>query len=675
MIEDLAKSGIKSKHVKALKLEVLTGKQTVALGHQYSAASYKLPYFGTNGKVAGYHRVRYLEQPKGAFGEKPDKVPRYTGPSGKRPYAYFPPVIDWADALSDTDTVLVITEGEKKAIAGCLAGWHVIGLGGVAMFQAMKEGYDLLPELDDFELNNRIVVICYDSDKHTNHNIMRDQTTLATRLLERGAHVMLTDIPTDKHGEKMGLDDYLVQYDEKDWNDELTGLLTNDEHTYPYVASRELYRLNDEVAYIRKQGAYYHFEQEALRNEPTRLQKTAYANQFYEKPAPTEEDINKTKTVNVFEEWFKWPQRREHSDLVYEPGCDSMVTEDNSLNMWKGWGCDPVEGDISPFTELLDHLVSVEPEVGPWLWQWLAYPLQNPGAKLYSAVLLHSPMQGTGKTFLGEIVGDIYGRNFTTLSQDDLTNNYTYVFANKQFALADEVIAAKDGRKHADRLKSLITQEQMKIEKKFEPIYFIRDTINYLFTSNHVDALYIEDADRRYCVIKVPSIALPTEFYDKVRAWRRSGGPAHLFYHLLHNVDCSTFRPTAAPPRTKAHNEMKNAVMSDVDAWAYAIRESEEALVPEDAKGAKVHDRRELFTPTEALKLYDPVGHKGTYANSVGKALAKVEFPIRELRVPGHGKLRLWALRNSAHWEAQPGEAWRAQYLDQMENKIRSKVT
>ena len=62
--------------------------------------------------------------------------------------------------------------------------------------------------------------------------------------------------------------------------------------------------------------------------------------------------------------------------------------------------------------ELIFQQCSKEAEIAStlykWLLQWMAYPLQNPGAKMGSAVVMHGP-QGTGKSLIFTTLAEIYG--------------------------------------------------------------------------------------------------------------------------------------------------------------------------------------------------------------------------------------------------------------------------
>lgn len=110
---------------------------------------------------------------------------------------------------------VILTEGEKKALCGCINGFPTIGLGGSNNF--LLEG-GLLPELDQWTWSGRFVYIAYDSDSVDNKRVMDAEESLATELALRGAIVCRVRIPrgpvSREHplGAKMAMDDYIVEH-------------------------------------------------------------------------------------------------------------------------------------------------------------------------------------------------------------------------------------------------------------------------------------------------------------------------------------------------------------------------------------------------------------------------------------------------------------------------------
>jgi hypothetical protein len=288
------------------------------------------------------------------------------------------------------------------------------------------------------------------------------------------------------------------------------------------------------------------------------------ANRFAIKTITHANGTTTATRVSIAKEWLEWPERRQVERMVYEPGRPEFF--DNQLNRWRGWGCKSIEGNTTQWEQLLDAVFRGNAEARRWFEQWCAYPIQNPGKKMAHAVILWGAKQGTGKTTIGETLGRIYGTNFSVIREEQLHASFNDWAADKQFILADEITGTGDKRTHSDRLKLMVTGSTVHVNKKFEPEYTLRDSINYLFTSNHCDSFYLEESDRRYFVWEVNGTTPGGDFFNEYYRWLDSGGPSALFHRLQH-LDLSDFQPHQAPPKTAAKEEMIELGRSELDRW------------------------------------------------------------------------------------------------------------
>jgi putative DNA primase/helicase len=140
------------------------------------------------------------------------KSVKYESPKGQPNQVYLPPGV--AQALPDPGRELLLTEGEKKALASTQYGFPCIGLIGVFGWKDGKQE-SLLPALERVAWPGRTVFIAFDSDITTNPEVQDAESRLAAQLTNRGAKVRVVRIPDgppDKDGKptKQGLDDYLV---------------------------------------------------------------------------------------------------------------------------------------------------------------------------------------------------------------------------------------------------------------------------------------------------------------------------------------------------------------------------------------------------------------------------------------------------------------------------------
>lgn len=595
-----------------------------------------------------YYRVRFLGEPTRSLKDQTsDKAPpKYWQPPKSGCAAYFPPIIDWKPILADTSQALVITEGELKAAKACKEGLPTVSIGGVDGFVSSRFDLLFLPDLEKVDWFKRDVYIVYDSDIIRKQSVARAAAALAEELWKRGALPHIGYLPEDANEEdKVGLDDYLLEHTADDFRREVLGTATG------LTTSRIMFNMNNRVLYVKNMGMVLETVGE---NEWEFRRVEAFEKHSEYTLASVKENVVlptgavQSVPVNAAKKWLGWPMRAQASKVVYEPGFTGPL-DDGTFSTWPGWGCEPAKGDTAPFDDLFNFMTSsLGKDEKKWLLQWFAYPLQNPGAKLLSSVVMHGA-QGTGKTFLGRLMEGIYGRNFISIGQAQLDGSFNDWLECRQFIVGDEVLG-NETRKFADKLKGMVTNGDIVVSKKYIPTYVIRDCVNYYFTSNHPDAFFMEDDDRRYFVCEVPIKKMPDDFYARVDAWKKAGGAAHLFYKLL-RVDLAGFNPNAAPPQTAAKRGMRQLNLSDHGAWLRELVESpDDMLRLGDAALAS-----DLYSVKQLLAIYDPLGAKRLTAVGMAKECKRAGLPMadggRQLRVEGFGQERYYIIRNRDKWE------------------------
>lgn len=143
-------------------------------------------------------------------------------------HLFFPP--NSKDLLKDKSTHIVIVEAEKSALAiaafaqrtnqkllpiaigGCW-GWRRSDGKVLTPSGGMKATSGPSPDFDLLDLENRGVLIVFDSNAATNKKVQAARDTLSREMIRRGALVMVGDVP-DTNGVN-GPDDLIAEFD--DW--------------------------------------------------------------------------------------------------------------------------------------------------------------------------------------------------------------------------------------------------------------------------------------------------------------------------------------------------------------------------------------------------------------------------------------------------------------------------
>ena len=566
---------------------------------------------------ADFFRYRYLQyQPSKGFGavaSAPAKQLRYAQPPNSGCQVYMPPLLrqPWSAVANDPETSLVITEGELKAACLSSVGVPCLGLGGVYSWRSAREGQAFLPTLEQFNWEGRTVNLCFDSDIATNPAVRMAASRLAYELTQRKAVVLVTELPATEEQAKVGLDDYALAYGMQSLMDLLANALPD-----PHNAA--LHEMNTEVAYLDSTVEVLRLEDGKCFN-PRQFTDAAYVGRTYHVKTATGDGKETLVERRTAKEWLKWQHRTVVGKLEYLPGAP-RITEEGYYNVWPGWAVQPSsKGTIAPWEDMIGTLLQgALPQEVHWLKSWLAYPLAHPGTKLYSAVLIWGQQQGTGKTLLGETMEYIYGQNFQAITNDDLSSGYTHWLVRKQFIAGDEISIDGNKRKSTDAMKNIITRTSATVNVKYQPQYTIKDCCNYYFTSNHSDAFFVEDSDRRFFIHEVKGSPQPQAVYNRYMHWlKHEGGAARLFYHLAEEVDLAQFNPTANPPTTASKVDMILAGKSDLDSWCLRLKAEPNTLLP---------SKYSLYTVHELLSLYDVNKRNLVSATGLGKALERAGF-------------------------------------------------
>jgi Family of unknown function (DUF5906)/Domain of unknown function (DUF3854) len=592
-----------------------------------------IPYFNIDGDNTNHYRFRYLEQDLG-FNSLTGKNPLKYAQPGKSPVAvYFSPEKDWKLAL-EADEDLYITEGELKAICAChlLPEHSTLGLGGAWMF--LLDG-ELHPDIRQLVRPGRRFYIMMDSDAKDNLHVRQAENKLARLLTDAGAMPHIVRLPSimgkDRDGKelKTGLDDFLLKKDKE----ALQALIDGTEADAP---ARALNEMAAEVVYLKGSDIVY-CPADNLRMKTEKFVASQYANRHYIQEVETKDGGKRPVEKDTAKEFMKWEARPELNKFTFVPGGESIIGRD--YNLWAGWAFEPVKGDVTPWIRFMKYIFDSKPkEERLWFERWVAYPIQHPGTKLKSAPIMWG-QQGSGKTFLGEIIARLYGwrddnevpnkrQAACKFSNHELKSQFTNGFEAMQFALGDEIVVDMTERSAmSEHLKRLVTDTTIRIEYKYVNSYTLPHCMNIMLTSNKANAIKIEPNDRRYLVTKMPSGRLPPEIYKPLKDWCRSTKGMSAFMYYLRKLDLGDFDPDAEPPVGADKIAMRLATSTSHAAWLQGVYDfPDEYLVMDN-----VALPYEFWSTHDLLTLF-----KRTHGNqdsrvteiTIGNVLNEMEKPV-----------------------------------------------
>ncbi|UTV80094.1 DUF3854 domain-containing protein [Acidithiobacillus sp. YTS05] len=175
-LADLARSGLNLEDVQGARvLDHASARSALYRGKDepiHAEGGYTFHYHSLDGKPLQENRLPFLRLR--LLKPHHSDTPRYLSPAGTSSHVYIPAQILDAVATA-TGSVIVLTEGEKKAIAGCKAGIPTLALPGIRMFknslgESEEAKRELLPELRELlqrlmdEYGMRTLIVLFDSD-------------------------------------------------------------------------------------------------------------------------------------------------------------------------------------------------------------------------------------------------------------------------------------------------------------------------------------------------------------------------------------------------------------------------------------------------------------------------------------------------------------------------------
>ena len=247
-----------------------------------------------------------------------------------------------------------------------------------------------------------------------------------------------------------------------------------------------------------------------------------------------------------FKLWQTHPMRKTIKDLVFEP---SGEIPENTINLFTGL---PPQADVSTdkCQKILGHinrLCGFRKDEYDWLLRWMAYPLQNLGAKMDTAVIMYGS-EGPGKSILWEkVLGKIYGSEYhRTIGQQQLESQFNGWLSKILFAQCEEVVSRAERNHHKGQLKHLVTGKEFIINEKMLPAYKETNHANFVFLSNSPIPLELDIGDRRYFVLRIDDVP-DKQYFDDLFAEINGDGVAS-FYHYLMALPMDGFNPHTKPP-------------------------------------------------------------------------------------------------------------------------------
>jgi len=215
------------------------------------------------------------------------------------------------------------------------------------------------------------------------------------------------------------------------------------------------------------------------------------------------------------------------------------------------------------------------------MMSFMAYCVQNPGRKIRWAPLIKG-IEGDGKSLIGDVLRAVMGEsNVRSISPTVISTDFTGWAEGCCVGFLEELRLTGHSRYDIlNALKPYVTNDRVEIHRKGKDPFDIINTMNYLGGTNHVDALPLNDTDRRWMIIftrfgskaELEAFVGDTYFTDLIDAIRDNIPDLRRF--LLDYKISPNFNPNGPAPVTEEKATMVSMSRSDEDEIAREIIEA-----------------------------------------------------------------------------------------------------
>lgn len=341
-----------------------------------------------------------------------------------------------------------------------------------------------------------------------------------------------------------------------------------------HAISPHLQELNERYFVVKNFGGRClvlneEFDEDARRHKLTARSFTDFKNAYCNVSVEAgEDDDGEPLFMKKGQWWINHPDRRQFERVDFLPAKERAGV----YNLWQGFGVPAVPGDGHRryLEHLRENVCSGDEVCYQYLVQWMARLIQHPAEQGHAAIVLKGE-RGVGKSVVAEHLGKLLGRHQMTVSNPDhLFGKFNGHLRDCVLLFADEAFYAGE-KKHESILKTLITSEDLVVERKGIDAEHMPNYLHLILASNNEWVVPAGEHERRFLVLNVGSkrrrdIAYFKAMKDELVA----GGYSNLLHHLQ-TLDISKFEPRVVPETAALREQQRQSQKSNLQAFDLAL--------------------------------------------------------------------------------------------------------
>jgi Family of unknown function (DUF5906) len=280
------------------------------------------------------------------------------------------------------------------------------------------------------------------------------------------------------------------------------------------------------------------------------------------------------KSTPIADIWLNSSQARKFNyGLEFDPS-HAGHKYNGKYNLFKGLKIHGVDGDVSPFIDLMKNIIcSGHEDNFKFLVALISQMFQQPHMKPGVAVVIRGD-EGVGKSFFIEkLCALIDPYHFKT-------SNPAYVFGDHNGQLKNVILLHLEeavwagSKKDESLLKDLITGPTLPINDKYVPVYLVANHLHLFISGNPEWLVSAGFKARRIFALKASEAHIrDTDYFKRLDDWFKGGGAGALMHYFLNYKSDVDLRVV---PVTDELIVQKQKSMPPVAEWLYSIVNSGE---------------------------------------------------------------------------------------------------
>lgn len=284
---------------------------------------------------------------------------------------------------------------------------------------------------------------------------------------------------------------------------------------------------------------------------------------------PMVDGNGRTVLMSVADVWLTDENRKTYPmGLGMFPGKPSNYM--GYYNMWEGFSVEPKKGDWSLFDKhILEIICNNDNGIYKWVIDWLADMVQDPANPKGTALVMQG-VEGCGKGLFANIIGRLFGPHYKYVADEDhLVGKFNMHLADAVVVFADEVIYG-GSKKAASKLKSMVTESLLPVEKKGVDSIHVRNNIHLIMASNEKWFIPAGPESRRWmCLAVSPDMVDNIKYFNKIKHQMfEEGGLSAMLFDLMHHKITANLRKAPETDLLASQRSQYSAMDSAVDWWS-----------------------------------------------------------------------------------------------------------